>query len=140
MKIDLDIKNKKGKIDVDAEKLIDKKMDLHDKNWRDKFKAKKEMKELKHKQDLEVREAKLKKKNFVREIADSLNSGKQMKLEEERRLEEERLKAKRNTKILGASIMLVGGVVAVLGNFFGEALFLIGLLAGIAGFILIIRK
>ncbi len=36
--------------------------------------------------------------------------------------------------------MLVGGVVAVLGNFFGEALFLIGLLAGIAGFILIIRK
>ncbi len=136
MKIDLDIKNKKGKIDVDAEKLIDKKMDLHDKNWKDKFSAKKEMTILKHKQDLEVREAKLKKKSFVREIADSLNSGKQMKLEEERKKEEQ----KRKNKILGASIMLVGGVVAVLGNFFGEALFLIGLLAGIAGFILIIRK
>ena len=59
-----------------------------------------------------------------------------MKLEEERKKEEQ----KRKNKILGASIMLVGGVVAVLGNFFGEALFLIGLLAGIAGFILIIRK
>ncbi len=136
MKIDLDIKNKKGKIDVDAEKLIDKKMDLHDKNWKDKFSVKKEMIILKHKQDLEVREAKLKKKSFVREIADSLNSGKQMKLEEERKKEEQ----KRKNKILGAAIMLVGGVVAVLGNFFGEALFLIGLLAGIAGFILIIRK
>ncbi len=59
-----------------------------------------------------------------------------IKIEDQRKLEEQ----KRKTRILGASIMLVGGVLGVLGNFFGEALFLIGLLAGIAGFILIIRK
>ena len=40
MKLNIDIKNKKGSLDSDVEKLIEKGMDLHEKDWKDKFNAK----------------------------------------------------------------------------------------------------
>lgn len=40
MKINIDIKNKKGNLDVDAERLIEKGMDQHERTWKDKFNTK----------------------------------------------------------------------------------------------------
>ena len=37
MKLNIDIKNKKGSIDADVEKLVEKGMDLNEKDWKDKF-------------------------------------------------------------------------------------------------------
>ena len=60
MKLNIDIKNKKGSIDADVEKLVEKGMDLNEKDWKDKFNtrhaAKKEMLELQHKQKIEIEE------------------------------------------------------------------------------------
>ena len=60
MKLNIDIKNKKGSLDADVEKLVEKGMDLNDKNWKDKFEtkhsAKKEIMELQHKQKMEIEE------------------------------------------------------------------------------------
>lgn len=64
------LKIKKGEVEAEigAEKLIEKGMDQHEKNWKDKFNtkhnAKKEIKELKHKQKLEIEEVKQKKLNW----------------------------------------------------------------------------
>ena len=58
----------KGKttIEVDAERLVEKGMEQHERNWKDKFtfkhKAKKEMVDLKHKNKLEVEDKKQKRK------------------------------------------------------------------------------
>ena len=57
MKVNIDLKNKKGSLDVNAEGIIEKGMDQHEKNWNDKFNkkhnAKKEIMELKHKQKID---------------------------------------------------------------------------------------
>ena len=102
MKINIDLKNKKGSLDVNAEKIIEKGMDQNEKNWQDKFNtkhnAKKEIMELKHKQKLDNKEQDLKKKSFVQEIFEGLNSNKQMKYEEQRKLEEENRKVEEQSK------------------------------------------
>ena len=96
MKINIDIKNKKGNLDVDAERLIEKGMDQHERTWKDKFNtkhnAKKEIMELKHKQNIENKEQDLKKKTFVQEIFDEINNKKQIELEEKRKIEEEKIR------------------------------------------------
>lgn len=77
MKVSIDIKNKKGNIDVDAERLIEKGINQHDKNWKNKFMIrhndKKEIMKLKHKQNIENKEHNFKKKTFVGEIFDGIN-------------------------------------------------------------------
>ena len=77
---------------MDAEKLIEKGMDQHKENWKEKFdtkhKAKKEIMELKHKQNLESKEQDLKKKSLVQEVFDGINSKKKMELEEEKKNKE----------------------------------------------------
>lgn len=58
------MKLKKGKVEIefDAEKLVEKSIEKHDKNWKEKFKvkhnAKKEMLEIRHKQKMERQEKK----------------------------------------------------------------------------------
>lgn len=88
-------KKQKGKIDVDAEKLIEKGMDQNDKNWKEKFdvkhSAKKEIMEIKHQQKIENKEKDLKKKSLVKEIFDGINTNKKLELEQQRKIEEERL-------------------------------------------------
>ena len=77
---------------MDAEKLIEKGMDQHKENGKEKFdtnhKAKKEIMELKHKQNLESKEQDLKKKSLVQEVFDGINSKKKMELEEEKKNKE----------------------------------------------------
>ena len=68
------LKIKKGEVEaeIEAEKLIEKGMDQHDKNWKDKFStkhnAKKEMLEIKHKQKLEIGEQNQKRKSIFERI------------------------------------------------------------------------
>lgn len=68
MKLKFDFKNKKGEAEADVEKLIEKGMEQHEKNWFSKFnlkhKSKKEMEELKHKQRIEIEEIKQKKETW----------------------------------------------------------------------------
>ncbi len=110
MKFGLDIKNKKAEFDSDAEKLIEKGMDIHERNWKDKFttkhSAKKEMLELKHQQKLEMEAKKLEE---VRKL-------KELELEEKRMKEEaERRKAK--PKIIASSILGVIGTIMMIAGF-----------------------
>ena len=115
MKVNIDLKNKKGSLDVNAEGIIEKGMDQHEKNWNDKFNkkhnAKKEIMELKHKQKIDNKEQDLKKKSIVREIFDGFNSKKQIEFEQQRKLEEENRKiveqSKENKKITRIKIVSI---------------------------------
>ena len=102
MKLNIDLKNKKGSIDVDAEKIIEQGMEQHEKDWKDKFttkhNAKKEIMELKHKQKLDNKEQDLKKKSLVQEIFDGYNSKKQIEYEEQRKIDEENRKIEEQSK------------------------------------------
>lgn len=68
MKLGFDLKNKKANIEADVEKLVEKGMDNHDKNWLLKFttrnNAKKELSELKYKHKLELKEKTKKKSKY----------------------------------------------------------------------------
>lgn len=166
MKIKFDLKNKKGDIDVNAEKLVEKGMDQHEKNWKDKFNtrhnAKKEILELKHKQKIETTEQELKKKTIVQEIFDGINSKKQLELEEKRKIEEEkrrleeerlkreeeeRLQARKERKQLGSILLIVGFIMIIFGfglstNADTEVSMIgsIGFFGCIAGFVLLVKN
>ena len=155
-------------VETDAEKsakLIEKGMDMHDKNWKEKFNikhnAKKDILELKHKHDLENKEQDLKKKSFVKELIDGINENKRiktenkLKLEEEairleeerkRREEEEKKRARRERKILGIVILVVGLIITIVGYGFGsegsglQLVGGVGFIGCIAGFILLVRN
>ena len=64
MKLKFDLEKNNATIDVDAERLIEKGMEQHEKSWKDRllFKhvAKKEMVKLKHKNKIEVEDKKQK--------------------------------------------------------------------------------
>lgn len=68
MKFNFDIKNKKAGIEADVEKIVEKGMEQHEKNWFEKHNlkhtTKKEMEELKHKQKIEIEEIKQKKETW----------------------------------------------------------------------------
>ena len=68
MKFNFDIKNKKAGFEADVEKIVEKGMDQHEKNWFSKFnlkrEKKKEMLELRHKQRIEIENEKQKRKNW----------------------------------------------------------------------------
>ena len=74
MKLKFDIKNKKADLEANVENLVEKGMDQHDKNWKDKFNtkhnAKKEILEIKHKQKLEMKETGKEKPYFAAKITD----------------------------------------------------------------------
>lgn len=66
------LKIKKGGLEADVEKLVEKGMDQHDKNWKDKFntkhRAKKEILEMKHKQKIEIEEERRKTRELELEL------------------------------------------------------------------------
>jgi len=109
MKFGLDIKNKKAEFDSDAEKLIEKGMDIHEKSWKDKFTtkhtAKKEMLELKHQQKLEIDDKKL----------EQLIKLKELELEE-KKMQEENERRKVRPKIIASCILgIIGTIFVVIG-------------------------
>ena len=104
MKLSIDMKNKKGSLDSDVEKLVEKGMDLHEKDWKDKFStkhiAKKELLELQHKQKIEIEEQNKTKKNWIQKIIEENRKTKKLELEDRRiREEAERIEAKKIIKI-----------------------------------------
>jgi len=165
MKLNFDKNNKKVDIDVDAERLVEKGMDLHEKDWKDKFNtkhnAKKEIMELKHKQNIENKEQDLKKKSFVKELFEGINDRKQMELEEKRRIAEEKLrleeerirreqeelqKSKKERKLLGVTLLVVGFLMMIVGLGFGkpdsglQLLGFLGVYVCIAGILFLVIK
>lgn len=152
-------------MDVDAERVAEKLIDEHDKNWKDKFttkhNAKKEILELKHKHNLENKEQNLKKKTFVQEIFDGINTNKELKLEEKRRIEEEKkreeeerirkeqeeqLRVKKEKKTLGIILLVVGLIITIVGFAFGipdsglEMVGSLGFIISIVGIVLLVRN
>lgn len=119
MKLNFDIKNKKGEVEADVEKLVEKGMEQHDKNWKDKFNvkhnAKKEMLELKHKQKMELEENSKTKKNFFERIAEEKRKIRELELEEERRREIERKKAIKVKAIISVILAIVGIIMMIVG-------------------------
>lgn len=150
MKLNIDIKNKKGSLDSDVEKLVEKGMDLHDKNWKEKFEtkhyAKKEIMELQHKQKMEEQEQSKNKKNFIERIIEENRKTKQLELEDRRiREEAERIEKQKKFKVkllisivLGITSILLFTIGSILGSKSGDpnsgwhAMACIGLFPGIS--------
>ena len=164
-------------VDADVEKLIDKGLDQHEKlenrrldiisenikdhrrTWKERFetkhKAKKEMAEIKNKYELEKKELELKKKSHIKEFFEGINTNKMLKLEEQRKEEEERLRKQEEEKIrlqkekkLHGIILLVSGLIAtVFGYGLGseypnlglEAIGGLGFIIAIAGLVVLLR-
>ena len=97
MKLKFDFKNKKADFEANVEKIVEKGMEYHEKDWKDKFEtkhnAKKEMLEMKHKQRLELKNRKNKR---------------QIEIEEQIRLEqEEKIKKQQNNQIIIRNISII---------------------------------
>ena len=150
MKLNIDIKNKKGSLDSDVEKLIEKGMDLHEKDWKDKFNAKhtakKEIIELQHKQKIEIEEQNKTKKNWIQKIIEENRKTKEIELEDRRKREEaERIERQKVIKMKIIFTIILGILTIVLftlGSFLGYAsgdpnsgwyvLFVLGICTGMA--------
>ena len=104
MKLNIDLKNKKGSLDSDVEKLVEKGMDLHEKDWQEKFdrkhNARKEIMEMQPKQKIEVEEQNKTKKNWIQKIIEENRKTKELELEDRRRREEqERIERQKIIKV-----------------------------------------
>ena len=129
VKFNLDLKNKKGSLDADVERIVEKGMDLHEKDWKEKFDtkhaAKKEIMELQHKQKIEVEEQNKTKKNWIEKIMEENRKTKELELEEQRRREEteriERQKAIKMKIIFSIILGILTIVFVVVGSLLGSA-------------------
>ena len=161
MKFNFDAKNKKTEIEADVERIVEKGMNQYDKDWKEKFNikhnAKKEMLEIKHKQNLENKENDLKKKTIIQEIFDGINSNKKIKLEEQRKLEEEKkrieeerirreqeeiMRIRQEKEKLGKILLIVGFIITIVG--FGvhglQMIGSVGFIGCITGIIILLNK
>lgn len=124
MKLKFDLKNKKGGFESDIERLVEKGMEQHDKNWKDKFNAKhnakKEMLEMKHKQKMEVEERNQSKKNWFQKIEEERRKTKQLEIEEQRRQEEENRKNRKTKAIISIILGLIGSILMIVGSVLGS--------------------
>lgn len=129
MKLNFDIKNKKANVEADVEKLVEKGMDQHEKNWKEKFdkkhNAKKEILEIKHKQKMDIEESNKNKKNWFQKIVEEKIKEKELELEEQRRQEK-----KKNIQMVISAIVSIGFFIA--GSIVDPAYNLIGLILIIA--------
>jgi len=125
MKLNFDIKNKKAGIEADVEKLVEKSMEQHDKNWKDKFNtkhnARKEMLEIKHKQKLEIEENNQKKKSWFEKREKKKRKTRQLEIEEEIRKEKERKKSIKVKAIISVILGIFGGVMMIIGTILTSA-------------------
>ncbi len=96
MKFNFDIKNKKAGFEADVEKIVEKGMDQHEKNWFSKFnlkrEKKKEMLELRHKQRIEIENEKQKRKNWFEKREEAKIKKKYLEQELNKKQEEENFK------------------------------------------------
>lgn len=119
MKLKFDIKNKKADLEADVESLVEKGMDQHDKNWKDRFNtkhnAKKEILEIKHKQKLEIEENNKEKRNWFERIQESKRKQKELEIEEQRRKEKEEKIRIRNKSIISAIIGIIALILIIVG-------------------------
>lgn len=137
MKINL----KKVNIEADIEKLVEKGIDNHEKNWKDKFyvkhSAKKELMEIKHKQKVELENFNKNKKNWIQKIQEENRKAKELKLSEQRKLKEIELEEKRKLEeikqkkliiiiVFSFILCLIGICLFVAGQFIDPALNVIG--------------
>ncbi len=125
MKFNYDKKNKNYSVEADVEKLVEKGMDNHEKNWKEKFttkhQAKKELIELKHKNKMEVEEQKQKKKSWFERRAEQKERIKEMELEQKRLELEQQKNEKRRKTIIGVILIIIGVIAMLLGAFLGHA-------------------
>lgn len=129
MKLNIDIKNKKGSLDSDIEKLVEKGMDLHEKDWKDKFAtkhtAKKEILEIQHKQKIELEEQNKTKKNWLQKIIEENRKTKELELEDKRRREEEERKERQKVFKIKLIASIILGIITIIlvtvGNLLGYA-------------------
>lgn len=112
MKFNFDIKNKKAGFEADVEKIVEKGMEQHEKNWFSKFnlkrETKKEMEELKHKQRIEIEEIKQKKLNWY-----------QRRQEEKRKNKELEQKHFMQGMAIMIGLMIFFFIIAIVGSVFG---------------------
>lgn len=150
MKFNLDIKNKKAEFQANIENVVEKGMDQHEKDWKDKFNtkhnAKKEILEIKHKQKLEIEETSREKRNWFDRIQENKRKQKELELEDRRRREaEERIERQKIFKIklvvsviLGIITIILVTVGSLLGYASGDpnsgwhAIAILGLFTGMA--------
>lgn len=96
MKFNFDIKNKKAGFEADVEKIVEKGMDQHEKNWFSKFnlkrEKKKEMLELRHKQRIEIENEKQKRKNWFEKREEAKIKKKYLEQELNKKQEDENFK------------------------------------------------
>ncbi len=107
MKLNLKSKNKETVFEADVEKLIEKGMDISNKDWKDKLltksKVKKEIQELKHKEKIEFEEVKQKRKGFFDKRNEEKMKLIQMKIDGEER----KSKQKRKNVILAGIFIII---------------------------------
>ncbi len=125
MKFKFDIKDKIAGFEVDVEKLVEKGMDQHEKDWKDKFNtkhnAKKEIMEIKHKHKMEIENKKQNKMNFFQRIQEEKRKRIELELQEEHRKEEERKKVVREKTIFSIILGIIGGLMIIVGFVLGSA-------------------
>lgn len=125
MKLNWDMKNKKVGVEADVEKLVEKGMDQHEKEWKDKFTTKhnanKEMLEMKHNQKMEIEEKQKTKKNWIQKIQEENRKTKELELEYERKREEERMKILKLKIIISITVGVVGIAMMCVGWLLGSA-------------------
>ena len=119
MKLKFDIKNKKADLEANVENLVEKGMDQHDKNWKDKFNtkhnAKKEILEIKHKQKLEMKETGKEKRNWFERMQENKRKQREFEIEEQRRKEREEKIRIRNKSIISAIIGIIALILIIVG-------------------------
>lgn len=95
MKYYYETKNKKAEIDADVERLLEKSLEQHEKNWKKKFdtkhKAKKEILEIKHKQKMDLEENNKTKKNWFQKVVEEKRKTKELELAEQRKQEQTKM-------------------------------------------------
>lgn len=128
MKLNFDIKNKKGGLEADVERLVEKGMNQHEKSWKEKFdtkhSAKKEMLEIKHKHKMDLEENNKNKKNWIQKMAEEKRKLKEMELAEQKRIEEEQRKKdaiKLTIKIISTIVLaIIGALLFISGSILGS--------------------
>lgn len=91
MRISFNLKSKVTSIETDLEKIVEKGIDSHNVDWKEKFitkhNARKEFQDLKHSQKLELEQLKQNKKSWIEKRAEIKRQKEILKLEEKRRKE-----------------------------------------------------
>ena len=129
MKIGLSKSDKKieGSVEADVERIAEKAMDLHEKDWKDKFitkhKAKVELTKINNNQQIEMEKIKSKRKNYIQKIIEEKRHTKELELEYQKQKEEEERKDRQKSNVVKTILSIILGII-------GFPLMIIGFIAG----------